>query len=90
MSEEKRTRKEVEADLLIKLAEVEKANAETKKLEVEIKKLETESLQAELEYLEAHRAYNKKLLTDEENHLYRFSRDVNESSVAACRRKVTE
>jgi ATP-dependent Clp endopeptidase proteolytic subunit ClpP len=90
MSEEKRTRKEVEADLLIKLAEVEKANAETKKLEVEIKKLETESLQAELEYLEAHRAYNKKLLTDEENHLYRFSRDVNESSVAACMRKVTE
>lgn len=90
MSEEKRTKEEIKADLAIKQAEVDKANAETKKIEIEIKKMETEALKVELEYLDAYKAHLKKSLTDEENHLYRFSRDVNESSVAGCMKKLTE
>ncbi len=90
MSEEKRTKEEIKADLAIKEAEINKANAETKKLEIEIKIKETEALKAELEYMDSYRAHRKKLLTDEENNLYRFSRDVSETSVAACMKKITE
>ena len=63
MSEEKRTKEEIKADLAIKEAEINKANAETKKIEIEIKKLETEALKAELEYLDAYKTQHKKTLT---------------------------
>jgi len=90
MSEENRTPEEISADLEIKKAEIKKAEAETIKTMAEARKLQAEADSAELSHDKAKRSREKELLTDEENYLYRFSKDVGAHSVQACMSKLTE
>jgi ATP-dependent Clp endopeptidase proteolytic subunit ClpP len=90
MAEQKRTKEEIQADLLIKEAEVLKVKAEVSKVLVEARKLEAEAGKAEIEYQKAWSSRQKELLTDEENHLYRFSKDVNHNSVTSCMSTLTQ
>ena len=90
MSEEKRTKEEVKADLLIKEAEVLKAKAEINRQEAETRKLNAEAGKAEIEYQKAYVSRQKELATDEENHLYRFNKDVSSMSVQSCMAKLTQ
>jgi ATP-dependent Clp endopeptidase proteolytic subunit ClpP len=91
MSEEvKRTKKEIEADLLLKQAELDQKLAEIEKTKAETEKMQAEAGKAHLEYEKAHASRRKELYTDEENYLYRFSKDVSHHSVQACMTKLTE
>ena len=91
MSEEvKRTKKEIEADLLLKQAELDQKLAEIEKTKAETEKMQAEAGKAHLEYEKAHANRTKELHTDEENYLYRFSKDVSHHSVQACMTKLTE
>ena len=86
----KKTKEEIKADLLIKKAEAAKVTAEMEKIKAETKKIEYEAAQVSLAYDKDLRNRQKELHTDEENHLYRFSKDVNSNSVAACMSKLTQ
>lgn len=92
MSEEiiKRTKKEVELDVKIKQAELDQKLAEIDKTKAEAEKMQSESGKAYLEYEKALGVRNKEGYTDEENRLYRFSKDVSHHSVQACMSKLTE
>ena len=90
MSEEKKTPEEIKADLLVKESEVLKAQAEIARTDAETKKLLAEAGQAELDYQKAYKTRLKELSTDEENHLYRFNKDVSSISVQACMSKLTQ
>jgi ATP-dependent Clp endopeptidase proteolytic subunit ClpP len=92
MSEEiiKRTKKEVELDLKIKQAELDHKLAEVEKTKAETEKMQSESGKSYLEYEKALSARNKEGYTDEENYVYRFSKDVSHHSVQACMSKLTE
>ncbi len=74
MSEEKRTKEEVKAEIAAKLAEAKKTEAEIKKVEAE----------------KAFESQQRNKSKDEENHLYRFSGSVDKSSVTKCMTKLTE
>ena len=86
----KRSKKEVEADLLLKQAELEQMRAGIKKTKAETAKVNSEAGTAELEYHKAYLDRQKQMYTDEENNLYRFSKDVSHHSVQACMSKLTE
>ena len=97
MSEEKRTEEEIALDLKIKEAELKTKEAEIRQKEAEIAKTETETRKnaaeagkAEIEFEKAHSSRQKDLLSDEENHLYRFSKEVSYQSVQACMNKLTQ
>ena len=83
MSEEGRTKKEIEVDILLKKAEI-------KKVEGEARKAEAEAYKEELEAKKAKEDYEKRLAGDKENYLYRFSGDVRGSSVQACMTTLTQ
>lgn len=86
----KRSKKEVEADLLLKQAELEQRYAEIEKTKAETLKVKSEAGKAELEYLKSYLEREKQTYTDEENNLYRFSKDVCHHSVQACMSRLTE
>lgn len=97
MSEEKRTKAEIQAEIELKQAEARKTEAEAlnteallKKNEIEAEKsaIELEFKKIELESKLERRAKDK--ATDEENFLYRFSHEVTAGSVDACLSKLTE
>ena len=95
--EEKLAIKDFEADLAYKeaeakksLAEVKKIEAETKKIEAEAQKFEYEAAANAIEYDKISRNRQKELSADEENHLYRFSKQVCSNSVGACMSKLTQ
>jgi len=89
MSENKS--KQIEEAEIRKLeAEARQAEAEASKTEVEARKLAAEAGKAEIEFEKAHSSRQKELLTDEENFLYRFSKDVSHNSVQACMSKITQ
>ena len=88
--QEKRSKKEVEADLLLKQAELDQKRAEIEKTKAETLKVKSEAGKAELEYLKSYLEREKQTYTDEENNLYRFSKDVSHHSVQACMSKLTE
>ena len=90
MSEEKRTKEEVKADLKVKEAEVLKSESEVRRQDAETRKLLAEAGKCEIEYQKAYISRQKELTTDEENHLYRFNKDVNSNSVQACMSKLTQ
>jgi ATP-dependent Clp endopeptidase proteolytic subunit ClpP len=90
MSEEKRTKEEVKADLKIKEVEVLKAESEIRRQDAETRKLLSEAGKCEIEYQKAYVSRQKELTTDEENHLYRFNKDVNSNSVQSCMGKLTQ
>jgi len=90
MSEEKRTPEEIAADLEMKQAEIKEKLAEIKKTEAETKKVEMEAGKAQLEFEKAYRTRQKEANSDDENFLYRFSKDVSHNSVEACMSKLTQ
>ena len=79
-----------EAELAYKLAEVERVKAETVKAQAETRKLEAEASKAEIETNKVYMARQKELFDDEENYLYRFSKEVSHTSVQACMGKLTQ
>tara|TARA_Y100000593_G_scaffold94174_1_gene192004 strand:- start:15657 stop:16406 length:750 start_codon:yes stop_codon:yes gene_type:complete len=83
LPERNRSKAEIEAD-------IRKVEAEVRQIEAEARKLEAEAARAEIDYEDAATARDKRLATDEENFLFRFSRDVNEASVAGCMTKLTQ
>ena len=88
--DEEKSKEELVASVKKLEAEATQALAEAKKSEAEARKILAEATKAELEAQKAYRNRQKELSTDEENHLYRFSRDVNHNSVEACMSKLTE
>jgi ATP-dependent Clp endopeptidase proteolytic subunit ClpP len=90
MSEEKKSKAELAAEIAAKEAETRKSLAEAAKIEAETEKVKAEAGKAQLEYHAEHRKREKEMATDEENHLYRFSKDVNHNSVTACMSKLTQ
>jgi ATP-dependent Clp endopeptidase proteolytic subunit ClpP len=90
MSEEKKTKAEIAAEIASKKAETNKSLAEAAKIEAETKKIESEAGVAALEYDKAFRSRQREMANDEENFLYRFSKDVNHNSVQACMSKLTQ
>ena len=70
--------------------ELDKLKAETRKVEAEALKFEMEAGISQLDYEKAHATRVKELLSDDENHLYRFSKEVSTSSVQACMSKLTQ
>jgi ATP-dependent Clp endopeptidase proteolytic subunit ClpP len=90
MSEQKRTKEEIQAEIESKAAETQHKLAEVKKTEAETRKMEAEANKAELDFEKAWRTRQKEVASDEENFLYRFSKDVNHNSVEACMGKLTQ
>jgi len=90
MSTANKTKEEVKASIAKSIAEIKVMEAEAMKIEVEAKKLAAEAGTAQLEYQKAHASRMKELYTDEENHLYRFSKEVSQHSVQACMTKLTQ
>ena len=81
----KRNRSKPEID-----AEIEKVLAETRQIEAETRKVEAEANVAEIDFEKAYQSRMKELYSDEENYLYRFSKDVGHHSVQACMSKLTQ
>jgi len=97
MSEQPRTKEEIKMDLLLKAAELKIKEAELAQKESEIAKTEAETRKtsadagkSEIEFEKAYSSRQKELLSDEENHLYRFSKEVSYGSVQACMSKLTQ
>jgi ATP-dependent Clp endopeptidase proteolytic subunit ClpP len=98
MSEkELRSKKEIEADIALKLAEARKMEAEARNTEAMVRKneleadktqIELEAKQIDLTIKQEKRAKEK--ATDEENLLYRFGSEVSGGSVERCMSKLTE
>tara|TARA_Y100001938_G_scaffold32408_1_gene44265 strand:+ start:5221 stop:5949 length:729 start_codon:yes stop_codon:yes gene_type:complete len=88
--EDKRSKKEVEAEIAVKLAEVKKNEAETRKTIAEAVKAEAEAEAATLEIQKIRKLVAKEDSMDDENFLYRFSTGVDSRSVTSCMRKLTE
>ena len=97
MSEENRTKKEIEADIQLKLAEARKTEAEALNTEALVKKneLEAEKAAIELKFKQMdlsvkEEKHAKDKAADEENFLYRFGSEVSGGSVNSCIKKLTE
>tara|TARA_Y100000593_G_scaffold95087_1_gene199429 strand:+ start:37802 stop:38551 length:750 start_codon:yes stop_codon:yes gene_type:complete len=90
MSEESRSKEEIQASIKKLEAETRKAEAEAKQAEAEARRTDAEARQSELDSWAAERSVQKKLATDEENHLYRFDGEVSKQSVNRCITKLTE
>jgi ATP-dependent Clp endopeptidase proteolytic subunit ClpP len=91
MSEsQSKSAEEVAADIQVRIAEVKKHEAEILKIEAEARKMAAEAGKAEIELQKAYVSRQKELATDEENFLYRFSKDVSAHSVEACMSKLTQ
>lgn len=97
MSEQPRTKEEIKMDLLLKAAELRHKEAELKHKEAEILKTEAETRKtaadagkSEIEFEKSYSSRQKELFSDEENHLYRFSKEVSFNSVQACMNKLTQ
>jgi ATP-dependent Clp endopeptidase proteolytic subunit ClpP len=79
-----------DAELAYKLAEVERVKAEIVKTQAEARKLDAEAAKAEIEANKTYTSRQKELYDDEENCLYRFSKEVSHASVQACMGKLTQ
>ena len=97
MSEDTRTKKEIEADIKLKEAEARKMEADAKNAEALVRKneLEADKVAVELEVKQMDLAvkvekHNKEKATDDENYLYRFNSEVSSGSVQKCMTKLTE
>ena len=87
---EKKSPEEIKAEITLKEAETRRTEAEARKTEAEAAKAEFDAHKAEIDYEKTVRNRRKELALDEENHLYRFSGSVNETSVRKCMGKLTE
>ena len=87
---EKRSKALEEAELKKIDAEIRQIEAEIKASEAEARKTNAEAWSSEIQTHKAFREAEKLTLTDGENHLYRFSKDVGSNSVQACMSKLTQ
>ena len=85
-----RTPEEIEADIKKTKAETIKVEAEAAKAAAECLQAETKAEKASLELLRFKEERKKRLASDEENFVYRFSGSVGKESVRGCREKLTE
>lgn len=84
-------KKELEkAEIEVKLSEAKKNESESKRIDAEARKLVAEAATAELEAEVLYRIRDREMCSDEENHLYRFSREISRFSVEACMVKLTQ
>ena len=81
---------ESETDKQVKLQSIAQSVAEVKKIEADTRRAEAEALKAEIEAKKVYGDYEKIIYSDDYNHIYRFSKDVNELSVRSCMTKLTE
>ena len=89
-NDNKKSPEEIKAEIALKEAETRKTEAEARKTEAEASKAEYDAHKAQIDYEKTIKNRAKELALDEENHLYRFSGSVNESSVRKCMGKLTE
>ena len=97
MSDDNRTKKEIEADISLKIAEARKmeadaANAEAllRKNNIEADKASLELKVKEMDLRAKEEKHAKEKAADEENFLYRFGSEVSGGSVGSCIKKLTE
>ncbi len=97
MSDDNRTKKEIEADIAVKVAEARKTEAEALKTELECKRAEIDLKKAQDDYQIKHMSLEKEIerrvkdkAQDDENFLYRFNGEVSGSTVRGCIQKLTE
>ena len=81
---------ESETDKQVKLQSIAQSVAEVKKIEADTRRAEAEALKSEIEAKKVYGDYEKIIYSDDYNHIYRFSKDVNELSVRSCMTKLTE
>jgi len=90
MSEEKKTKVELQAELDLKSSETRKNQAEARKTEAEANKAESEAREAEIKAYDAEFSFRKRQSDDDYAHLYRFDGEVSTSSVKKCMTKISE
>ena len=95
MEDKKITKEQIEIDkLLMEIKQIEseinQSSAEAAASEAEARKTIAEAGKAEIEYQKAYVSRQKELMSDEENHLYRFSKEVGSNSVTSCMSKLTQ
>jgi len=91
MSEkEKRTKAEVQSEIDKNNAETERIHAETAKTAAEADKAKAEAVFAGLELETKQREHRRKMATDDENFVYRFSGEVGTNAVRQCMGKLTQ
>ena len=97
MSEFKKTKEEIAADIALKEAEVRKMDADAKNVEAMIRKNQFEADKAAIELkfkkmdlCVKEEKHAKEKAADEENFLYRFGSEVSGGSVGSCIKKLTE
>ena len=97
MSDETRTKKEIEADIALKVAEARKMEADAANAEALLRKnnIEADKTAIELKFkqmdLQAkEEKHAKEKAADDENFLYRFGSEVSGGSVGSCIKKLTE
>ena len=95
--EDNRTKKEIEADIALKVAEARKMEADTanvvallRKNEIEADKAAIELKFKEMDLQAKEEKYAKEKAVDDENFLYRFGSEVSGGSVGSCIKKLTE
>tara|TARA_R110002050_G_scaffold68910_2_gene149281 strand:+ start:839 stop:1597 length:759 start_codon:yes stop_codon:yes gene_type:complete len=97
MSEETRTKKEIEADIALREAEARKTQAEAvnvelkgKQLQLDITKSQIDLKLKEFELSREQKVEDQINATDAENRLYRFAHEVSELTVGRCMSRLTE
>lgn len=85
-----RTPEEIQADLDIRRAEIRKIAAETALFEEEILKTKVETERAKLDLSLLIKDNQESLFSDKENHLYRFTKEVDPLSVEQCMGLLTQ
>ena len=89
-AQEKRTPEEIEANIHKLKAEAAKAEAEARKVIAEAESAETKAEKEKLEFERYQKERMERLSVDAENHVYRFSGEVNKTSTSKCRDALTE
>ncbi len=87
---EKKSSTKASAEAEKMLAETRLSAAQARQAEAEARKTEAEAEQEELKLEQCQKDKLKQLSSDEENHLYRFNKEVSSHSVSACMSKLTE
>ena len=97
MSDDNRTKKEIEADIALKVAEARKMEADAANAEALLRKNNIAADKAaldlkvkQMEFDSKEEKHAKENAADEENFLYRFGSEVSGGSVNSCIKKLTE
>ena len=97
MSDDNRTKKEIEADIALKVSEARKMEADAANAEALLRKNNIEADKAaldlkvkQMDFDSKEEKHAKEKAADEENFLYRFGSEVSGGSVNSCIKKLTE